>query len=179
MKSVKRICGVMMGLGLVIGLAVSASAQDVTTDYDHAADFSKYKTFAVQVKTTWGTPFAETRALDEVTKTLIAKGWAQAADPAKADAQVMIHGATQTKHDVNTFYSGGGWRFGGGMANTSVTEFKVGSMTVDIFDAKTKSLIWRGTGSDELSDKADKNQKKIVNATEKMFKNFPPTPGKS
>ena len=52
-------------------------------------------------------------------------------------------------------------------------------MLVDIFDAKTKNLIWRGMGTDELSDKADKNQKKLVNATEKMFKNFPPTPGKS
>jgi hypothetical protein len=179
MKSVTRIFGVVMGLALVIGLAPSASAQDVKTDYDHAIDFSKYKTFAIQVKTTWGTPFAEKRALDEVTKALVAKGWAPATDPAKADASVMIHGATQTKHDVNTYYSGGGWRFGGGMANTSVTEFQVGSMLVDIFDAKTKSLIWRGMGSDELSDKADKNQKKLVNATEKMFKNFPPTPGKS
>ena len=178
MRSVTRIFGVMMGLGLMVGLATSASAQDVTTDYDHAADFSKYKTFSIEVKTTWGTPFAEKRALDEVTKTLVAKGWKQG-DAATADAAVMIHGATQTKHDVNTFYSGGGWRFGGGMANTSVTEFKVGSMVVDIFDAKTKSLIWRGSGTDELSDKADKNQKKIVNATEKMFKNFPPTPGKS
>ena len=56
---------------------------------------------------------------------------------------------------------------------------KNGTMVLDIFDAKTKQLLWRGTGSDELSDKADKNQKKIAKATEKMFKNFPPTPGKS
>jgi hypothetical protein len=52
-------------------------------------------------------------------------------------------------------------------------------MVLDIFDAKTKQLLWRGIGSDELDDKADKNQKKIAKATEKMFKNFPPTPGKS
>ena len=47
-----------------------------------------------------------------------------------------------------------------------------------MFDAKTKELFWRGVGADELSDKSDKNQKKIVNATQKMFKNFPPKPSK-
>ena len=57
---------------------------------------------------------------------------------------------------------------------TAVNEFTVGTMIVDIFDAKTKALVWRGIGVDELSDKADKNQKKIVNATKDMFKKFPP-----
>jgi hypothetical protein len=64
-------------------------------------------------------------------------------------------------------------------SSTTVTEYTVGTMVLDIFDAKTKQLLWRGIGSDELDDKADKNQKKIAKATEKMFKNFPPTPGKS
>jgi hypothetical protein len=98
----------------------------------------------------------------------------------------MIHGATQVKKDLNTFYSGYGgygYRGYGGMgmssSSTTVTEYTVGTMVLDIFDAKTKQLLWRGTGSDEVSDKADKNQKKIAKATEKMFKNFPPTPGKS
>jgi hypothetical protein len=174
----KRITGVCLALGFVLAMAGAVSAQDVTIDYDKSADFSKYKTFSAQVKTTWNTPFAEKRALDEVVKTLIAKGWTQV-DPAKADAMVMIHGATQTKRDLNTFYGGGGLRFGGGMATTSVSEFQVGSMIVDIADSKTKNLLWRGVGTDELSDKADKNQAKMVKGTAKMFKNFPPTPGKT
>ena len=65
-----------------------------------------------------------------------------------------------------------------GTATTSVSEFQVGSLIVDMFDAKTKELFWRGIGVDELSDKSDKNQKKIANATQKMFKNFPPKPSK-
>jgi len=43
-----------------------------------------------------------------------------------------------------------------------------------MFDAQTKKLIWRGTASDVLSDKPEKNEKKLLKATEDMFKHFPP-----
>ena len=84
------------------------------------------------------------------------------------------------KKDLNTFYSGGyggyGWRGMGGWASTSTTvsEYTVGTLVVDIFDAKSKELLFRGTASDELSDKAEKNQKKLAKASDKMFKDFPP-----
>jgi len=171
----------------VVGLALAgtASAQDVKTDWDKSADFSKYKSFSAQIATSWNNPLAEKRALEIIENALVAKGWKKM-DAATADTHVLIHGATQVKRDLNTFYSGGfggyGYRGYGGMgmgtSSTTVNEYTVGTMVLDIFDAKTKQLLWRGTGSDELSDKADKNQKKIEKATEKMFKNFPPTPGK-
>ncbi len=97
---------------------------------------------------------------------------------ASADTHVIIHGATQMKRDLTTFYSGyGGYRYGGmGSATTTVYEYKVGTMVVDVFDAGTKALLWRGIGEDEVSDKPEKNYKKIEKATEKMFKKFPPMP---
>jgi len=77
MRPKKAIGGVMMALGFVFALAGVAAAQDVKVDYDHSVDFSKYKTFWIQIKTTWATPFAEKRALEEITKALTAKGWKQ------------------------------------------------------------------------------------------------------
>ena len=180
MKALQRIGGGVICLGFVVALATTAAAQDVTTDWDKSADFAKYKSFSAKVATPWGNPLGEKRALDEIEKALVAKGWKKV-DAASADAVVMINGATEKKKDLNTFYSGyGGYRYGGmGTSSTTVTEFTVGTMVVDIFDAKTKQLIWRGIGSDELSDKADKNHKKIVKATADMFKKFPPAPGTS
>ena len=35
---------------------------------------------------------------------------------------------------------------------------------VDIFDAKSKALLFRGTAEDEISDKAEKNIKKVEKA---------------
>jgi len=61
-----------------------------------------------------------------------------------------------------------------GTAQTTVSEYTVGTLVVDIFDAKSKQLVFRGTATDELSDKPEKNVKKVEKAAEKMFKNFPP-----
>jgi hypothetical protein len=122
-----------------------------------------------------GNPIGEKRVVDEITGTLVEKGWALAPE-GQADAQVVLHGASQTKHSLHTYYSGmGGYRWGGmGTATTTDTQYVVGTLLVDIFDAKEKSLIWRGIAQDEASDKAEKNIKKVAKASDKLFKDFPP-----
>ena len=55
-----------------------------------------------------------------------------------------------------------------------VFQYTVGTLVVDIFDAKNKQLIFRGTATDELSDQQDKNAKKLAKASDKIFKDFPP-----
>ncbi len=157
-----------------------AFPQDVKVDYDRDFDFSKIKTFTAKIGTEWGNPLGEKRVMGELEAGLTERGWTKA-EEGKADAIVILHGATDKKRNLNTFYSGGfggyGWRgWGGGMgtATTSVSEYMVGTMVVDIFDAKTKQLVFRGTAQDELSDKPEKNVKKVQKAGEKMFKDFPP-----
>jgi hypothetical protein len=158
-----------------------AFAQDVKVDFDKDANFAVIKTFAVKIGTSWGNPLSEKRVTAEIEQSLTEKGWAKS-DEAKADALVVLHGATSVKKDLNTFYSGGmggyGWRGMGGMgmatASTTVTEYTVGTLVVDIFNAKSKQLLFRGTASDEISDKPEKNQKKLAKASDKMFKDFPP-----
>jgi Domain of unknown function (DUF4136) len=166
---------------LVLGAAGLARAQDVTVDFDKDANFAGIKTFSAKIGTGWGNPITEKRVQGEIEQTLVEKGWKKAADEGSADAIVVLHGATQVKKDLNTFYSGGyggyGWRgWGGGMgtAQTTVSEYKVGTLVVDIFDAKSKALVYRGTASDEISDKPEKNQKKMAKAADKLFKDFPP-----
>ena len=60
-----------------------------------------------------------------------------------------------------------------GTATTTESEYPVGTLVVDIFDARTKALLFRGTATDEISDKPEKNVKKIDKASNKMFKEFP------
>ncbi len=166
--------------GVALAVAGGAWAQDVKVDYEKTANFSAIKTFSIKIGTGWGNQIGEKRVLDELTQALTEKGW-KLAPEGKADAQVVVHGASQTKKDLNTFYSGMGgygYRWGGmggtGMATTTVTEYTVGTLVVDIFEAKSKNLIWRGVAQDELSDKAEKNIKKLGKASDKLFKDFPP-----
>src|SRR5215813_12500797 len=174
----------MLRLGMFISVIFAGmllTAQDVNKDYDHSFNFSQIHTFAVKLGTAWGNPLSENRVKQSVTDELVKRGWTQATDEASADALVVIHGATQNKQSLNTFYSGGGWGgYGwggmGGMGTATTTEstYKVGTLVVDIFDAKNKKLIFRGTAQDEISDKPEKNEKKVDKATDKMFKDFPP-----
>ena len=161
--------------GLALAVAGGTWAQDVKVDYDKAANFGAIKTFSIKLGTTWGNEIQQKRVLDEFTQALQEKGW-KLETAGKADAEVMVHGASQTKHTLNTYYSGmGGYRWGGmGTATTTDTQYTVGTLLVDIFDAKGKTLLWRGIAQDELSDKTDKNIKKLGKASDKLFKDFPP-----
>jgi Domain of unknown function (DUF4136) len=162
-------------------VGASAFAQDVKVDFDKDANFSAVKTFAVKIGTSWHNQISEKRITDEIGKTLVEKGWTKT-DPDKADAIVVLHGATEKEKTLNTFYSGGyggygwrGWGAGGmGTATTTTSEYLVGTLVVDIFDAKTKQLMYRGIAQDEISDKPEKNIKKIAKASDKLFKDFPP-----
>ena len=160
-------------------LPALASAQDVKIDFDKAFDFSTVKTYAISIGTKWGNDLSERRVLTEIDEAIAAKGWKKV-DAAQANAIVVLHGATQTKRSANTFYSGGyggyGYRgFGGmGTSQTVVSEYAVGTLVVDIFDAKNKQLIFRGIAEDEISDNAEKNAKRLEKASTKLFKDFPP-----
>ena len=164
-------------------VSAAAFAQDVKTDFDKNANFAAIKTFAIKIGTSWNNQISEKRITDEITQTLTEKGWK--VTDANPDAVVVLHGATEKQKSLNTFYSGMGgyggygWRgWGGGMgtgtATTTTSEYLVGTLVVDIFDAKTKQLMFRGTASDEISDKPEKNIKKVEKASAKMFKDFPP-----
>jgi hypothetical protein len=162
----------------ILMLPVLATAQDVKIDFDKAFDFSTVKTYSIAIGTKWGNDLSERRVLTEIDQEIASKGWKKVTD--SPNVLVVLHGATQTKRNASTFYSGmGGYGyrgFGGGMgtASTVVNEYQVGMLVVDIFDSKNKNLIFRGTAEDEISDNPDRNKSRLEKASTKLFKNFPP-----
>lgn len=167
---------------LLLSLAGPATAQQVETTVDRTADFSKYKTFSIAIATTWGNPIGEKNLLDELAAAIRAKGWSQVAENASPDVHILVHGATKEKQQLDTFYTGGyggyrGWGWGGvGSSTTTVSEYTEGTLVVDIFDAKTKALVWRGVAQDELKAKQEKREKQASKAITKLLKDFPPKP---
>ncbi len=166
-------------MGMMLLFAGKSSAQQVKTDYDRNANFAQYKTYSwEQVKTK--DALDVDRIKTGVNAALAAKGWTQV--DSGADVCIVAIEITRNQQTLNTFYDGfgGGWgwrRFGGGgfgEATTTTETYKVGTLVVDLFDAKTKKLLWRGTSSDTLSNNSDKNIKNLDKGVEKMFKQFPP-----
>jgi hypothetical protein len=166
----------LLHLAVLGSVAVSiALAVKVSTDYDHNADFSRYHAYSwLQVK---ADPLWTDRICTAIDSQLTAKGWTPT--QSGGDASVAAFGATKQVPTLQTFYTdfGGGWYwrgFGDGIATTTVDYSQVGTLVVDIFDIPTKKLIWRATAADVLSDKPDKNEKKLEKAVEEMFSHFPP-----
>jgi Domain of unknown function (DUF4136) len=160
-------------------LTAASFGQQVKTDYDHNANFGQYKTYSWE-KVQTRDPLLVDRIKDAVGRVLTAKGWTQV--DSGGDVSIVAIEITQQQQTLNTFYDGfgGGWgwrRFGGGGfgdATTTTETYNIGTLVVDLFDTKTKNLIWRGSSSDTLSNNANKNTKNLDKGVQKMFEHFPP-----
>jgi Domain of unknown function (DUF4136) len=166
---------IFASLGIVLLAAAASFGQQVKTDYDRTTDFSQYKTYSWE-KVQTQDPLWVDRIKAAVDASLAAKGLTKV--PSGGNLAIVAVEMTRNQQTLDTFYNGfgGGWRWGGGFgdATTTVENYKVGTLVVDLFDANTKKVIWRGSSSDTLSDKSDKNIKNLDKAVQKMFNHFPP-----
>jgi Domain of unknown function (DUF4136) len=174
-------CRISCFMGIASMLATASFAQQVKTDYDRNADFSSYKTYSWENVHTENALWVD-RIKAAVNSALGAKGWTQV--ESGGDVSIMAMEISQSHQTLNTYYDnfGGdwGWRGWGGLGDsfgestTTEDTYKVGTLVVDLFDADTKKLIWRGSASDTLSDKSAKNIKNLDKGVDRMFEHFPP-----
>ncbi|MDQ1471687.1 MAG: hypothetical protein QOJ99_3167 [Bryobacterales bacterium] len=166
---------IFASVGIVLLAASASFAQQVKTDYDRGTDFSQYKTYSWE-KVQTQDPLWVDRIKAAVNTAMASKGWTQV--PSGGSVAVVAMEVTRNQRTLDTFYNGfgGGWRWGGGFGDstTTVNTYKVGTLVVDLFDATSKKLIWRGSSTDTLSDKSEKNIKALDKGVQKMFNHFPP-----
>ena len=130
--------------GIVLLFATVSFAGQVKTDYDRNTDFRQYKTYSWEKVQTQDALWVN-RIKAAVNADLTAKGWKLV--ESGGDIAIVAMETTQNQHTLNTFYDGlgggWGWRGFGGFGNetTTVDNYKVGTLVVDLFDAKTKKLI--------------------------------------
>ena len=173
----KMLMKVVALIGLALFLASAAFAQQVKTDYDRAANFSQYKTYSWE-KVQTPDPLWVDRIKAAVNAALVAKGWTQV--ESGGDISIVAIEIDRDHQTLNTYYDGFGggrrWRgFGGfGESTTTSDTYTVGTLVVDLFDAKTKNLVWRGVSNGMLSNKSDKNIKSLNRGVQKLFQHFPP-----
>ena len=167
-------------------MAAPAFAQKVFIDYDHEYDFKKIKTFEWKKgsdsleKTD---PLLDSRLVNGIQYYLTQTGWVETDD--NPDVYVTYHTSTKEEMSLNTTNFGygypGGWGWGGyggyyggwgggiGTSTTTVTKYEIGTLVVDVWDAKTKNLVWRGTATNiTVSDNPQKMEKRIDKALAKI-----------
>ena len=172
-----------------------AFAQKIYIDYDKDYDRSTIKTYAWKATPDTSVkdydPLLHSRIVSGIEHYLTLGGLAEAdSDP---DVYVTYHGNSKEELSVNTSSIGVGygypsaWGYGryggyggyygsyyggmyGGMATTTVTAYQVGTLVIDVWDADTEKLIWRGMAAEiVLSDNPNKMAKKIDKALAKMM----------
>jgi Domain of unknown function (DUF4136) len=84
--------------------------------------------------------------------------------------------AVNEERQWNAYGGGVGFRVGGGMASATSTTINIGTLGVDIYDSAGKQLVWRGSATKTIDNKASpqKRQDNINKAMAKLLKNDPP-----
>jgi Domain of unknown function (DUF4136) len=163
-------------LGIAFLTCAVAAAQDVRYNSMPGTDFSKYHTYkwvviegAQQVS-----QILDAQIKQAVDAQLATKGLTKTDDD-KADLYIGYQVALQQDKQWNA-YGTGGYRWGGGMASATQSTITTGSLTLDMYEPGTKSLVWTGSATKEIDPNAkqDKIEKNLNKGMAKLLKNFPP-----
>jgi Domain of unknown function (DUF4136) len=174
MKTIK-----ILALFLLITLA-SCSAISVNSDYDKNVDFSSFKTYAF-LKT--GIDKVEISELDKkrilraIETQMTAKGFTKSETP-----DLLVNIFTKSREEVSVSQFNAGWGYGWGFGwnpwgfggQTMVSSSTVGTLYIDLIDAKKKEMIWQGEGMGNLTTNVDKKDERINEFVTKILMAYPP-----
>ena len=172
-------------------IAAFASAQDVSYNFDQKADFAKFKTYRwVKVEGAEQPDELTAKMIVQAIDTqLTAKGLTKV-ESGNADLLVAYQVAINKEKEVTSYSTGygmgpgwgGRWYggYGGGTTTASTSTILIGSLALDMYDAASKTLVWRGLASKQIDTtaKPDKRQKNLDKGMAKLLKDFPPKPKK-
>lgn len=183
---------------IVLGIMMGAcSSVKVTSDYDKSADFTQYKTYTYYG---WAdnsdqllTGFDKQRIEDAFRDEFAKRGWTSV--PSGGDAIISLYividkktSYTSYTDHYNTGVYGGaymprygyGYRMGPGMGTSTTTtkqrDYNVGTLIVDVFDAKEKKHIWHGVGTKTINENTSKREERIREGAAAIMEAFPVQP---
>lgn len=183
----RRWSAVLPATLLAAGLAVTAGClplMPVSTHLDRGADFTRYRTYA------WGPadalPVTDPRLRDNpffiddlhgaIDTELQARGLERATSE-RADLQIHFHAAVNERIEIPARVE----RFReciGTDCPPLVTEYEAGTLVIDLVDARSKRVIWRGWAEHRLEDMLDDPRpvrRRIQDAVRRIMERLPLT----
>jgi hypothetical protein len=167
---------------------LACSHAKVETQFDPKAEFARYRTWA-WVAEQPGPEQAEAvrnpavmgLVRQAVERELGARGLARASGP-EPDLLVAVLGFAHDRIEV-THYGYAepvayGWYSPPGAYGTNVQQYREGTLVLDLVDARTKQLVWRGTATDTVSSTSQVPA--VIDAAVKdMLASYPPKGARS
>ena len=181
MRHVLPLAAAIMSVFTVTGCATHMT---VSSHVEHGLDWSHYQTF------NWGpadalptgdprldrNPFFNDRVQGAVEKGLRARGFQLTAIDASADLLVHYHANISKRINVN--HADGAYGYcSQAVCPPEVVEYEAGTLLLDIVDARTNRLIWRGWAQNSVEDllnDPERMAKAIDEDVERMLLRLPP-----
>ena len=161
---------------LFVMMMAGCAGIKVSTDYDHKADFTKYKTynFSKEVDKVSLNDLNRRRLKDAISKEMEAKGYQISATP-DVLVNAFVKGKTKYTATANTNYMGGMYYRGWGSSNTYVDVNKSieGTLFIDLIDVQEKKMIWEGVAEGLVNPRTETREDKINTVVSMIFKTFP------
>ncbi len=172
---------------LILALLAGCSTLSVNYDYDDNFDFVQYKTYMWMDRPNVAPANAQHaletsdlldgRIRNSIAGELSARGMSESAE--NPDFLVVHHVGAKEKIQVTDWgYSYSNHYWGGyGNRQIDVYQFTEGTLIIDIVDASSKALVWRGSGTgvvEKARPTPEKQQAKLNEVVFKIMKSFPP-----
>ncbi len=169
-------------IGAILLVQSCGPTLTVTSDYDHNATFTTYKSFKIYQPDAQHQTISslnQQRIYGAVSANLTSKGFSEGGDAADLLVNIVTVIKDQKYLSANTYGSGGFYRpyaWGGGFSQTtvSVQDDKQGSLIIDIVDTKANKLVWTGTGNQEIDKPLSDPANQIPVIVNKIMASFPP-----
>jgi len=177
----------------VVALAACASAVQVRTALSPDASLNGLRTFRVQhtpkprIATTQsnGDPMLVNSISNRALRADLQQGFEKlgyTVNDSTPDFCVAYYASTNQELDISAWdygyplrprwWRGWGPRYGGAYA-PMITQYTQGTVIVDVFDPKTKDLLWRGQGVAAVSDNQEQYVQELQTTVGAILAKFP------
>lgn len=160
----------------VLAAGAQEAKSKVEVDYDKAADFSSYRTFAW---TPFQTPAHDAaihiRLSESIERELLAHGLTKAENAAQADLLVQYEGRLEKKLRGTPTRTESYWQPSNPRFIVNFDRVEVGTLVITLWDARRKDVVWHARGSAILG-RADERPRQADEAVKHMLSTFPPKP---
>jgi hypothetical protein len=164
-------------------VAAACAPIRVSSHVDQGRDFTRYRTFD------WGPAdalpandprferdaFFQDHIQGAIERNMAARGFERVSATTEPDVRVHFHAVIDRRLDVNRLDYQSGY-CSSSDCQVGVSEYKEGTLVVDIIDVRTNRLVWRGWAQDSVEgvlDNQDRLARKIEDAVRLMFLRLP------
>jgi hypothetical protein len=170
-------------------IPAAAVAQKVSYDYNRSTNFKQVKSFSIRVDNKSENPLIDDRVAAALARELTARGIEMVSE--NPDVYIVPNMTAEMRKEYTSYNTGYGpyygpwywggwdspWYWGGGWGTSTleVRDRQYNTLTVDVIDADTGALIWRGKGEQRVHShwKPADIDEAVYKTVGKMMKKFP------